>query len=519
MGHKVGDVLDTKLVGESSAGKMEWRLMVSDDEGHSQWVPFMDDYEAETETIPIFMVMPGSQQLFLECPVYECLYTGSRGFGKSLSLLMDYAKEVGKGYGKAWRGILFRRQFGDLDDIVRKIEEWFPQMWPGFRFLKSKSEYSATWPTGEALLLRHMRGPDDYEDYHGHEYPWIGWEELTQWPDDKAYKLMFSCSRPPRQGVPCRVRSTTNPSGAGHNWVKKRFKLPDYAGKIIRIPGERDRVAIQGALSENFILLHTEPHYAINIANAAKSPAQKEAWLYGSWDVTDGGMFDDLWNKDVHVIPIIPIHMVPRGWTITRSYDHGQSRPFSVQWWLESNGEPIAIENRLIGTVRGDIILWAEWYGCTGEDDEGVRMPAKKIAKGILDRESDLGVMGKVVPGPADNEIKTKDSRGTTRSPADDMEDEGVFWEDSDKSAGSRKRGWERIRNLLEYAVPNPDGTREEPGLFISRRCRHWLRVGPTCPRDDKDPDEIPDGYEDHPLDSTRYRICWEIPAVWKSAF
>jgi replicative DNA helicase len=38
----------------------------------------------------------------------------------TLTLVMDFAKDVGKGYGKAWRGVLFRQKLGDLDDVVRK---------------------------------------------------------------------------------------------------------------------------------------------------------------------------------------------------------------------------------------------------------------------------------------------------------------------------------------------------------------------------------------------------------------
>ena len=101
-----------------------------------------------------------------------------------------------------------------------------------------------------------MEDERSYGEYHGHEYPWIGWEELTQWPTDKAYRLMFSCCRPPSAGVPCRVRSTTNPYGPGHNWVKRRFELPQMSSALINKPGERERTSIHGDLSENFILLH-----------------------------------------------------------------------------------------------------------------------------------------------------------------------------------------------------------------------------------------------------------------------
>lgn len=255
---EVGEIVERRLVSEGSDARMEWQRVMTDETGNSSWMPKIM-YPNGTEVEPAFMPLPGSQYLFLSCPIFEALYEGTRGPGKTLTLIMDFAKDVGKGYGKAWRGILFRRHFKDLDDVARKIEEWFPLMFPGFRFLRSASEYMAVWPDGEALLLRHITGPEDYEAYHGHEYPWIGWEELTQHENDKAYKLMMSCCRPPRPGIPCRVRSTTNPYGAGHNWVKKRFRLPDFRGKVIRAPMEMPRIAIHGTLAENFVLLHGAP--------------------------------------------------------------------------------------------------------------------------------------------------------------------------------------------------------------------------------------------------------------------
>jgi hypothetical protein len=516
-----GDILDRKLVAESEEGQAEWLLKVEDD-GTTVWHPYYFDNEGEVIYEPMWMPLPGSQFLFLECPVFEALYEGTRGPGKTLTLLMDFAREIGKGYGSAWRGILFRRQFGDLDDVVRKIEEWFPVLFPGFRFLKSKSEYMAIWPTGEALLLRHLDKPEDYDEYHGHEYPWIGFEELTQWEDDVAYKLMFSCCRPPRQGIPSRIRSTTNPYGVGHNWVKRRFKLPYHRGKVINIPGEMPRVAIHGTLAENFLLLHAQPDYPTIIHNAARNKAQAKAWIEGDWEVTAGGMFDDIWNSHLHIIPNFNLGDVPRGWTLTRAYDHGQSHPFSVGWFLESNGEPLTLsDGRVVGNVRGDLIMWMEWYGTTGNTNEGIRMPAKKIAQGIIDRETDegAGTFLKVTPGPADTEIFNRLSDRQNKSPADDMEDEGVFWERADKSAGSRHRGWEIVREYLHGALPNPDGSREQPGLFICQRCKWWIELVPPSPRSDDDPDDIPKKSEDHAADMTRYRCSWDIPGMFRRSF
>lgn len=518
-------VLDTRVGKTSGDGtRAEWRLM-SDVSGTNVWKPYHVDKAGNILMEPSWMPLPGSQEDFLSCPVFEALYEGGRGFGKTLVLLMDFASEVGKGYGKAWRGILFRRSYGDLDDVVLKIEAFFPKIFPGFRFLKSKSEYAAVWPTGEQLLLRHMMDENDYEGYHGHQYPWIGFEELTQWDNDKAYRLMFSCCRPTAPGIPCRIRATTNPYGSGHSWVKKRFRLPGFRGKIINAidpitkAPEIPRVAIYGNLKENFVMLHDAPNYATQIAQAAQNPAQAKAWVYGAWDVNAGGMVDDLWDPNYHVIPYFSAKLIPRGWRITRAYDHGQSHPFSVGWWLESNGEPMKIGDKVYGRIRGDLILYNEWYGTTGEEQSGVRMEAGKIGQGIIDRERDMGLTGKVMLGPADTEIYSRDQRGTGRSPADDMEDVGVYWEKADKGPGSRKRGWQMLRSRLSAAKPNSDGTREKPGMFVTEACKYWIMYVPPMPRDKADPDDVPEKYEDHCGDMTRYRLNWEIPGMWKKSF
>ena len=108
------EVLDKRVVASDDLGnEMAWYLETLED-GESEWVPRATHANGKIDR-PVWMPFPGSQYTFLECPVYETLYHGTRGNGKTLVLVMDFAKEVGKGYGKAWRGILFRQKLGDLD--------------------------------------------------------------------------------------------------------------------------------------------------------------------------------------------------------------------------------------------------------------------------------------------------------------------------------------------------------------------------------------------------------------------
>ena len=87
-----------------------------------------------------WIAQPGSQVAFLSCPVFECLLQGTRGGGKTDALLMDFAREVGKGYGAAWRGAIFRLTYPQLADVVSKSKRWFHLIFPGAKF--NESTYS-----------------------------------------------------------------------------------------------------------------------------------------------------------------------------------------------------------------------------------------------------------------------------------------------------------------------------------------------------------------------------------------
>lgn len=485
--------------------RLEWRV-TSDG-----LVPILT--QGKKEVAVTWAPQPGSQEAFLSCPVFEAMFSGTRGNGKSDTLVMSYLQHVGRGWGAEWRGILFRRTYPELQDIIEKCSKWIPRIFPGAKY--NQSEHYWTFPTKEQLFLRHFKRPSDYWSYHGHSYPWIGWEELTTWPTLECYLSMFSCARSTVSGIPILVRSTTNPYGVGHNVVKSRFRLKgvprNTVDSVIRDSRnqegelEPERVCIHGRLSENKILLHAQPNYAQNIKMAARNPAEAQAWLYEDWSVVAGGMFDDVWNAAVHMIPNFPFHLVPRGWLVDRAYDHGQSAPFSVGWWLESNGEPIEWQGRKYGTVRGDIIRFAEWYGWTGhKENEGVRMLATKIADGINDRQVDMGMAMRVRPGPADSSIFDDFEPG--KSVAGDMASRGVTWTEADKRPGSRVQGWQQIRKMLENAKPK-GGVREEPGLFICERCEQFERTVPELPRDDKNLDDVDTNVEDHIGDETRYRL------------
>lgn len=462
------------------------------------------------ETLATWAPQPGSQEAFISCPVFEALYEGNRGGGKTDVFLMSFAQFCGKDLGPAWRGILFRQTYKQLGDVITKTKQWFKQIFgDSVSFNEQKTTW--TWPGGEELLLRQMKDPADYWNYHGHSYPWIGFEELTTWPTDECYTRMMSVCRSSSSKVPRMFRATTNPYGVGHNWVKARFNLPlppdAIVGPVIKTmeAGEElpDRVAVRSSLFENKVLLHADPKYITTLRASATNEAQLKAWIEGSWDIVAGGMFDDVWGGHCRV----PDFKVPATWRLDRSFDWGSSKPFSVGWWAESDGSPLVFPGRTMHTVKGDLFRVREWYGWKGKPNEGLRMPAQEIAAIMREKELAFFDGRRVRPGPADSSIFDS-STATGTSVAKEMQAGKIRWTKADKSPGSRINGWQRMRTLMKNARPPKDGTpREHPGLFVTESCTQFLRTIPSLPRDDRKMDDVDTDAEDHIGDETRYKV------------
>ncbi|MBK8858833.1 MAG: terminase [Opitutaceae bacterium] len=448
----------------------------------------------------IWQPHPGSQQQFMSCPIYEALYEGTRGPGKTDALLMDFAQHCGSGFGPHWRGVLFRETYPQLADVVAKSKRVFFRAFPGIKF--NAGDFVWNWPTGEQLYFRHMRVADDYWNYHGHEYPWIGWEELTNWPDIQCYDSMKACSRASYPGMPRKYRSTANPYGVGHAWVKQYFIDPAPRGVVIR-DGGMPRVRITGFYFENKTLMVSDPDYVIKLQSIADENKRK-AWLGADWNIVSGGMFDGTWREEVHVLKPFAI---PPQWRIDRSFDWGSSAPFSVGWWAVSDGTEVVIgvddEGQPLKRAfpRGTLFRIAEWYGWSGKANEGCRMLASEIARGIKAKEVEMGLAGRVQAGPADSAIFDTQNGVCI---ADDFARGGIRWERADKSPGSRRNGWERVREYLAAGLEHP---MEKPGLFVFDTCRHFIRTVPSLPRDKKDPDDVDTAAEDHVGDEVRYRV------------
>lgn len=474
-----------------------------------------------------------SQELAVDTRADETLCCGTRGSMKTVSQLLAFLKYVGKGYGHFWRGIIFDQEYRFLDDIIAKSKTIFNPIGATYNI----SEKRWTFPTGETLVFRIMKTDDDYWRFHGQEFCFVGFNELTKYPTSYLYDMIQSCNRsgfipelhhvynretkqyhilPP---IPLMVFSTTNPSGVGHNWVKKRFiDVAPYGhivyrdsevfnpatGEMIRL--RKSQVAIFSSYTENPFI---DPKYVATLINHPDENLRK-AWAMGSWDIVSGGIFGDLWATNKHVITRFAI---PETWYVDRTFDWGSSHPFSVGWWAQANGEEVDVllDNGKwvkFAPPKGSLIQIYEYYG-TDEigTNKGLQYGAARIAKDILAIEEALydsgWVNSHIHAGAADNQIWNK-INDDNPSIAEIFESNGVTWGRSNKTAGSRINGVQIMRDLLEYTA-NDDF--ESPHIYFMNNCVASISTIPILQRDDKVLDDVDTNAEDHPWDMTRYRI------------
>lgn len=450
--------------------------------------------------------------------VGEVLLAGDRGGGKSATLLMLFAMWTDQGFGADWRGVIFRKSRASLEDIVNQSKKFFNEVYPSAKF--NKTELQWEFPQGETLKFTYFETPDDYWRFHGQEIPFIGWEEITAYTTDECYLSMFSCNRSSNPKVPRMIRATTNPFGPGKRWVRQRWQLPNLYNRVVRkLVDENgdplpDRLAIKFRFQDNTNLKEADPQYLSKIrASAANDPEKLKAWIAGDWTAEGFTLFAGQIRKAHQLIPF----KIPRSWRMDRSFDWGSAKPFSYNLWAQSDGSPYTTPNgHTVETIKGDVFHIAELYGWSGKPNVGSRLSPEQQAQAIKGFEETLGIYGKVKAGPAGIDLFAT-ARGEPMSVS--YAKKSIHFTKAYVAPGSRVAGIERIKTMLFNADPlviddlgrytDQKLMRENPGLFFftGSRSAHLLRVLNDAEPDPKNPDDTPADYEDHPIDSLRYRL------------
>lgn len=404
----------------------------------------------------------------LSCPAFELLYGGAAGGGKSDFLLADYLSGVNS-WRKHWAGILFRRSYSELEELVKRARELYTPL--GAKYNESKSTF--TLPTGSTLKLRYLEREADVARYQGHQYTWVGFDELGNYPSDHAWRFMISRIRS-AAGAPCYIRGTANPGGVGHAWIKARFIDGFIPMKIYKDPElNLTRCFIPSTLEDNSALMINDPEYETRMKLLPTHLYQ--AMRFGNWDVFAGQVFAEF-SRETHVIK--PFALPPGQWFKFASMDWGYAKPFSVGWWAVNSD--------------GRMIRYRELYGCNpNEQNVGIRKAASDVAAEAWSLSVGEGVDIMV----ADPAVWSKDDDAP--SIADKFA--AVGWK-IEPAINDRVNGLMQMHQLMMNT--GEDG---RPMLLVFETCFGFIRTIPTLLPDQRRPEDIDSALEDHIYDESRY--------------
>jgi hypothetical protein len=410
------------------------------------------------------------QSQALECNAFELFFGGAAGGGKSDFLLADFTAGINT-WRDAWKGILFRRTYDELQELHARARQLYIPL--GAKLTDKGRVYQ--FPTGATLRMSYLEHDNDVERYQGHQYPWIAFDELGNYPTDYAWRYMVSRCRSP-SGAPCYIRGTGNPGGAGHAWIKNRFIDGYVPGKTYKTTDGKTpitRCFIPSTIEDNKILMENDPGY---VERMKMLPQQMyRALRFGDWDVFAGQVFDEF-RRAKHVVK--PFALEQGKWVKFYAFDWGYAKPFALTK-LAVNGD-------------GKVVQYGEIYGCVeGEYNKGIRMPSDKAAA-LTHKDAIVEGVTTIVCDPA---IWNKDDNYP--SAGENLEAVGF---NAIRANNARLPGWDRLHELLQA-----EDEHSRPMLQIFETCLHTIRTLPSLTPSDTNPEDVNSKLEDHLADALRY--------------
>lgn len=464
------------------------------------------------------------QALLLECPVFEVLYGGARGGGKTDAIVGDFASHASR-HARNAVGLIVRRQRTQLIEMIERSKQIYTPI--GAKYIAQDKMWR--FPNGARLTFAYLENDADADNYQGWNTSYVGVEEMGNFPDKAPImKLMATL----RLGPPAiwRFRATANPGGAGHLWIRQRYIDPaPKGGKLIYdtfvnpFNGEEAKISrmyIPSRVTDN-IYCNNAQYIAQLQASAGRRLLR--AWLHGDWSVIEGAFFEE-WDEEKHVIKpfVIPPH-----WLRFCSADWGSAHPFCIHWWAvvpdDANNEDIFTS---IGGVsydrvpetrryRGDLppgamVCYREWYGSPNHSNTGLKLHAEDVARGMVERErheprNDLGranIGYRVIDPDA-----CKDKGGPSIAERMGYAPNYVFWQPADNMRVGRRGmlgGWDALRSRLRGDI------HERPMIYFFDCCEDIIRTLPVMQHDPDNMEDVAEG-EDHAPDSVRY-ACMSRP-------
>ena len=322
----------------------------------------------------------------------------------------------------------------------------------------NSSKHTWMFQNGSIIDFGYIDNENDVYQYQSAEYDVIRFDELTHFTE-YMYTYMISRCRG-ANGYPKHIKSSTNPGGVGHLWVKERFIDIGKYGEIhecrLETGKKTTRLFIPSFVTDNKFLMESDPDY-INRLDALPEKERK-ALKDGNWDIFDGQYFKDF-DRSVHVIEPF---MIPDNWDRYRTLDYGLD--MLACYWIAIDGQ-------------GNEYVYKELY----ENDLIISVAAKRILE--MDGEDKI----RTTYAPPDLWNRRND---TGKSAAEIFRENGVYLS---KSSNNRVIGWYSVQEHLKIIEKKDEQTGEvfrTAKLRIFDTCHNLIRTLPVIQRDEKNPND-----------------------------
>lgn len=483
----VEKIVEAELAKLPQEVEVEEEPVVEEIRKYNSKVSFIPDYDPDLsveENLANVKTNPGKQARFLSSWEDEVLYAGGRGSAKSTALLVDPLPLCENGN---FRGLIIRRTMPELRELISRAQILYKDAYPSAKW--NDQEKIFKFPSGAKMEFGYCDNEQDLERYRGQEFQWIGIDEIAQFPGPWIIDRLKGSLRTTDKTLPCYMRFTCNPIGAGRGWLKKRFKIifnkntgEGNFEQTFKIPVQTplgvmyiSRKWFHSTVHDNKVLIKTNPMYVAALASQSND-ALRAAELEGSWEDVVGLAFPEF-DEEVHVVDRFDI---PAAWYKWRSCDWGYSSMAVCLWYAMDWDNNIYVYREL---ATKNMEANAQEFGYLVKNlEEG-----ENVSIGYL----------------ASDAFSTRGQVGET--PGDTLVNINHNWVPSDRGPNSRKAGKLLVHRALYNNKDNP------PKLKIVRTCRELIEELGSLTVDPDNPEDVDlrrkYSQPDHAYDALRYGL------------